>query len=61
MSLLEVIGLSTHLGEFCLKDVSFSLDQGDYLTIIGPTGAGKTILLESIIGFWTPEKGKIIL
>lgn len=61
MTFLQVEGLSTNLGEFCLEDVSFSLEQGDYLTIIGPTGAGKTILLESIIGFWTPKKGKIIL
>ena len=61
MTLLKVEGLSTNLGEFCMENVSFSLDRGDYLTIIGPTGAGKTILLESIIGFWAPQKGRVIL
>ena len=49
------------MGEFYLKGVSFSLEKGDYLNIIGPTGAGKTILLESIIGFWRPDKGRIYL
>lgn len=61
MSFLSVRDLHIDLGEFYLQGVSFDLDRGDYLTIIGPTGAGKTILLESIIGFWPPDKGDIYL
>jgi len=61
MSFLTVEDLHINLGEFYLKEVFFQLDQGDYLTIIGPTGAGKTILLESLIGFWAPDKGRIYL
>lgn len=61
MSLLDIEDLHINLGEFCLKGVSFSLEKGDYLNIIGPTGAGKTILLESIIGFWRPDQGRIFI
>lgn len=61
MSFLAIEDLSINLGEFHLKGISFGLDKADYLTIIGPTGAGKTILLESIIGFWKPDAGRILL
>ena len=58
---LEIEELQINLGEFYLQNISFSLEKGDYLSIIGPTGSGKTILLESIVGFWSPDKGKIII
>ncbi len=58
---LEIKNLSIDLKTFQLKDVSFSLRKGDYLCIIGPTGAGKTILLESIIGIYKPAYGKIYI
>lgn len=61
MSFITVEDLHINLGEFHLRDVSFSLERGDYMMIIGPTGAGKTILLESIAGFWKPERGRIWL
>jgi len=61
MSFLSVCDLHINLGEFYLKGVSFDLDRGDYLTIIGPTGSGKTILLESLIGFWIPDRGDIYI
>lgn len=61
MSFLEIHNLHVDLGEFYLKDVSFSIDQGEYLMIIGPTGAGKTILLETMLGFWRPGKGHIVM
>lgn len=61
MSFVEIDDLSIDLGEFSLKGVSFSLERGDYLTVIGPTGAGKTIFLESIVGFWRPDRGRIAL
>ncbi len=61
MSFLSIENLSLHFDEFHLHDVSFELQKGEYLTIIGPTGAGKTILLESLIGFWKPDEGRIYL
>jgi molybdate transport system ATP-binding protein len=49
------------LGDFLLEDVSLSIDRGDYLNVIGHTGAGKSILLECISGFFQPPKGRIFL
>jgi ABC-type Mn2+/Zn2+ transport system ATPase subunit len=40
MSFVEIKDLHINLKEFSLEGVSLSLDRGDYLTIIGPTGAG---------------------
>lgn len=61
MSFLRIENLHINLGEFYLKNIFLTMEKGDYLMIIGPTGAGKTILLESIIGFWSPDSGKIYL
>jgi len=61
MSFLRIENLNICLKEFHLKNISFDMEAGDYLTIIGPTGAGKTILLESIIGFWKINQGHIFI
>ena len=58
---LKIENLSIKLKSFKLNNISFDLEKGDYLCIIGPTGAGKTILLESIIGIYKPVNGKIII
>ena len=44
-----------------LKNVSFSVQEGDYLSIIGPNGAGKTTLLKCLIRIYTGGKGSIAL
>lgn len=61
MSFLEVSDLHVRLAEFQLAGVSLALDKGDYLTIIGPTGAGKTIFIEALVGFWQPDQGGVFL
>ncbi len=61
MSFLKIEDLHLNLGEFFLREIFLSLQKGDYLAVLGPTGAGKTILLESLIGFWKPNKGQIHL
>lgn len=42
-----------------LKDVSFSVNEGEFLGIIGPNGGGKTTLLQLLTGFLSPTKGSI--
>jgi molybdate transport system ATP-binding protein/molybdate/tungstate transport system ATP-binding protein len=59
--MVRVENISKNLGEFCLKDVSLDVADGEYLMILGPTGAGKTILLETIAGIYPPDKGKVYL
>lgn len=58
-SLLEVKNLELKAGSFLLKNISFTIDRGEYIMILGPTGSGKTILLESIAGLRTLHKGDI--
>ncbi len=47
----SVENLHINLGDFYLEDVSLGIEKGDYLSIIGPTGAGKSIFLESISSY----------
>jgi molybdate transport system ATP-binding protein len=58
---LRIESLSITLGEFSVRDVSLDIRPGEYFIILGPTGAGKTVLLETIAGIHTPESGRIIL
>ena len=44
-----------------IKDVSFKVDEGEFVFITGPSGAGKTTLLRLILRELMPEEGKIIL
>jgi ABC-type Fe3+/spermidine/putrescine transport system ATPase subunit len=45
---------------FALKDINLEVGQGEYCVLLGPTGAGKTLLLETITGFHKLDKGKIL-
>lgn len=42
-----------------LKDVSFELNEGDYLCIVGDNGSGKSTLMKSILGLVSPKSGSI--
>ena len=44
-----------------LKDVSFEINSGEFIAVIGPNGCGKTTLLKLISGLLKPAKGKILL
>jgi molybdate/tungstate transport system ATP-binding protein len=59
MIVLEQVSLA--LGEFSLHDIDLRIRKGEYLIIMGPSGAGKTVLLETIAGLRFPDRGKIIL
>lgn len=61
MSFFEVKNLSIDFKTFIIKDISFKINKGDYFCIIGPTGAGKTVLLETIVGIYKPKTGRIVL
>jgi ABC-type sugar transport system ATPase subunit len=59
--MIEVNNLCVDLGEFVLEDVSLKIEEGEYFVILGPTGAGKTVLLESIAGLYPIKGGEIWL
>ena len=59
-SFLKVEGLSKRFGGVtAVDDVSFELQPGDFLGLIGPNGSGKTTLVNLITGFIKPSSGKV--
>ncbi|MBP9086642.1 MAG: ABC transporter ATP-binding protein [Kofleriaceae bacterium] len=60
MALLEVTDLNVHYGGIhALRGVSFSVEQGEVVTLIGANGAGKTTTLRAISGLIKPSKGTV--
>lgn len=45
--------------EMILKDVSFNIEKGKFISIIGPNGSGKSTLLKNLNGIYTPNGGKV--
>lgn len=60
-ALLEVRDLYVDLGEFSLRGANLAVKKGDYCCLIGDSGAGKSVLLETVIGGFRPQKGQVLL
>ena len=62
MAILEVRNIEKHFGRTnVLKDVSFSMEEGNALAIIGSSGSGKTTLLRCLNFLERPDSGQIIV
>ena len=62
MAFLEVRNLQKHFGAAeVLKHVSFSMEQGTILTILGNSGSGKTTLLRCLNALEAPDGGEILV
>lgn len=59
--MIEIKNLWVDLGKFFLKDINLTIGDREYFVILGPTGAGKTVLLECIAGLHYINKGKILI
>ena len=60
MAILEVSNLGKSFGSTeVLTDISFSLEKGETLAIIGSSGSGKTTLLRCLNFLETPDRGRI--
>jgi branched-chain amino acid transport system ATP-binding protein len=60
-ALLEVVDLDVHYGGIhALKGVSFAVDEGKIVTLIGANGAGKTTALRAISGLVRPSRGSVM-
>ena len=61
---LDHVGLSYHTlaGEIpALSQISFSIQEGEFVSLVGPSGCGKSTVLNLIAGLLTPEQGQITL
>ena len=62
MTVLDVEHIEKHFGATrVLEDISFSMEQGKSLAIIGSSGSGKTTLLRCLNFLETPDKGRILV
>ncbi len=59
--MLRLEHINKKLGDFRLKDINFEVMEGEYFVILGPTGTGKTIILETIAGIYNPDSGGIYI
>ena len=61
MAILEVQDIHTYYGDaYVLQGLSLRLEQGQILGLLGRNGVGKTTLVNSIVGFIPPRRGKIL-
>jgi molybdopterin-binding protein len=59
--LLSVERISKSFGSPVIKDVSFEVQPGQYFVLLGASGVGKSVLLETIAGLNRPDAGRIFL
>lgn len=60
MSMLKVDNLSVHYGMIqAVRDVSFEVNEGEVVSLIGANGAGKTTILRTLSGLVRPSSGKL--
>jgi phospholipid/cholesterol/gamma-HCH transport system ATP-binding protein len=60
--MIEVRGLKKSFGgQLVLDDVSFQIDHGESVVIIGRSGGGKSVLLKHIIGLIRPDAGAVVI
>ena len=61
MAILEVLDIHTYYGDaYVLQGLSLKLDEGTILGLLGRNGVGKTTLVNSIVGFTPPRRGRIL-
>lgn len=58
---ITVQNLSHSWDHFSLRNINLSVAEGSYFVLLGPTGSGKTLLLEAIAGAYRPDEGRVIV
>jgi len=61
MNILQTTNLTCGYGQKqVIKDISFSVKEGEFVGVIGPNGAGKTTLFRAVTGVLRPFKGQVL-
>jgi molybdate/tungstate transport system ATP-binding protein len=59
--MITLRNISVEYADFQLKNVSLKIEAGEFFVLMGPTGAGKTVLLEAIAGLAPLASGEVLL
>ncbi len=59
--MIEIRDMVVRLGKFTLRNFNLHIREGEYFVILGPTGAGKTVILEAIAGLCRIRRGQIYI
>lgn len=58
--MIELRHVEKRLGTFHLRDINLSIEHGEYFVILGATGTGKTVILETIAGMHKADRGEVL-
>ena len=62
MTILEVTDLSAGYGEdYVIRDISFSLKEGEFVSILGPNGSGKSTLIKALQSLLKDLSGRVTI
>ena len=57
-------GINVRLNETTtdfIKDLNLKIDEGEFIALVGPSGGGKSTLINTILGSYVPSKGKVLI
>ena len=58
--MINIQGLTILFESFKITNLNIHIEEGEFHFLLGPTGSGKTLILESIMGLRQPHKGRIL-
>lgn len=58
--MIKINNLSVTAGSFEIEKLSLTVNDSEYLILLGPTGAGKTVLIESVVGLRPVKAGEMV-
>lgn len=61
MEILRLDNIAFSAGGFAMHHIDFAVNEGGYFILLGPSGAGKTLILELIAGFYKSTQGRVLL
>jgi ABC-type sugar transport system ATPase subunit len=59
--MIEIRKLGLRRGGFSLQGIDLKVEAGECFVVVGPSGAGKTLLLESVLGVHQPDTGRVLV